>query len=526
MSLQFAECTLDPATYELRRRGRIVRVEPQVFELLVLLVDNRHRVVTRDELIERVWGGRIVSDAALSSRIKAARQAIGDDGATQRLIRTVHGRGFRFVGTVSEAGVVDGEPEPRSDRPDAAVGHPAAAGAGRPSLVVLPFRIFAADPDLGYVADGIVEAVTSALSRVRSFLVIAGGTAQTFRGREADVREIATALGVRYVVQGSLRAASDTLRVTAQMIDGESREEVWSGVFEAERSGLFDMQDRITGAIVGALAPSILEAEVRRARRQRPQSLDAYGCMLRAMPGCWTLDQEAAVAAMDLLEQAIRLDPDYALAHALLSWCHGQQLAYNWTRYPQPHRERALDLARRAAALDGGDPLVLILLGTAECLAADVTAAAAHIAMGLDLDPNSAWGWNRSGYIHCYLGQPGTASAHFERALRLSPFDPMRHNVYVGMGLAAFVGERYDDALQWIDKALLENPRILWVHRLLAACAAMAGDGPRARRSVAFVEGYAPGITVEDIVRAIPHQDPRVRERYREALASAGFARR
>lgn len=535
MAFRFAECVLEPGAYELRRGGEIVPVEPQVFELLVLLIGNRDRVVTRDEMIEQVWNGRIVSEATLSSRIKAARQAIGDDGTAQRLIRTIHGRGFRFVADLRDDAAGPPAADPMA-RPQAAAPAPATSGPAeaaqpeaavarnRPSLVVLPFRPMGENREITYLADGLVDEITSGLSRVRSFFVIARGSAQAFRGREVDVRDIARALGVRYVVQGSLRAAGRSLRVAVQLIDAANREEVWSGRFDGEWAEVFDVQDRITEAIVGALAPTILVAEVRRARRQRPRSLDAYDWLLQAMPGCWALDQRASVEAMDLLQQAIALDPDYALAHALLSWCHGQQLVYNWTRHPVPHREKALQLARRAAALDSSDPLVLILLGTAECVAAEVDAAAAHIAMGLELDPNSAWGWNRSGYIHCYRAEPDRAEADFERAMRLSPFDPMRHNSYVGMGLASFVGEAYGDALTWIDRALVDNPEIIWVHRLLAASAALAGDADRARRSVRIVEGYAPGITVEDIVRAIPHQDPGVRERYRRALGLAGFA--
>ncbi len=534
MAFRFEDCTIEPGAYELRRNGRLVPVEPQVFDLLVLLIGNRQRVVTKDELIERIWSGRIVSEATLSSRIKAARQAIGDDGTAQRLIRTVHGRGFRFVGEVREDNAPSVAPESgaigaptvtepaRGPAPDPAG---MAVPANRPSLVVLPFRSLSEDPEVVYLVDGLVDEITSGLSRIRSFFVIARGSAQAFRGTAPDVREVARALGVRYVVQGSVRAAGRSLRVAVQLIDAPTREEIWAERFEGEWADVFDVQDRITEAIVGVLAPTILVAEVRRARRQRPQSLDAYDCVLRALPGCWALDQRASIDAMDLLQHAIDLEPDYALAHALLSWCHGQQLVYNWTRHPAPHREKALQLARRAAALDRADPLVLILLGTAECVAADVTSAAAHVAMGLELDPNSAWGWNRSGYIHCYQAKPEIAKEHFQRSLRLSPFDPMRHNLYVGMGLANFVGERYAEALDWIDKALIDNPDIIWVHRLIAACAAMAGDTERAGRSVRIVEGYAPGISVEDIVRAIPHQDREVRERYRHALTLAGFRR-
>jgi len=291
-----------------------------------------------------------------------------------------------------------------------------------------------------------------------------------------------------------------------------------------EQSVARDLEERISERIVGALEPGILAAEMRRLRRQRAQTPSAYELVLRALPEVWALSPPANARARALLEEAVALDPDYGLAHALLSWCHGQPLVYNWPlEDAAASRRTALELARRAARLDPDDPLVLILLATAECVAGEVGAAALHVARGLALDPNSAWGWNRSGFVHCYLGEPDTAVAHFERALRLSPLDPLRYLVYVGLGLAAFVAERYDDAIGWIEKALLENPEIVWVHRLLAACAAMAGEREQARRSVAIVESYAPDIDADQIVRAIPHQSEAVRERYREALLRAGF---
>lgn len=527
MIYRFAEFEVDTRLCELRRNGRAVALEPQVFDLLAHLVANPGRLVTKQELFDTIWHGRFVSDAALSSRIKAARQAIGDDGTAQTHIRTHHGRGFRFVTEVERV-------EERV--PDEAAGLPGllSPGAGepaptppsdRPSLAVLPFRFLGDPGDQGYLAEAIVEEVTSALSRVRSFLVIARSSAGRFRDPEADAAAVAGALGVRYLVQGTVRRrAGGEVRVSVQLIDAPAREEVWNERFEAPPDALFDLEERISERIVGALEPGILAAEMRRLRRQRAQTPSAYELVLRALPEVWALSPPANARARALLEEAIALDRDYGLAHALLSWCHGQPLVYNWPlEDAAASRRTALELARRAARLDPDDPLVLILLATAECVAGEVGAAALHVARGLALDPNSAWGWNRSGFVHCYLGEPDTAVAHFERSLRLSPLDPLRYLAYVGLGLAAFVAERYDDATGWIEKALLENPEIVWVHRLLAACAAMAGERERARRSVAIVESYAPDIDAEQIVGAIPHQSEAVRARYREALLRAGF---
>lgn len=532
VSYRIGPYLIDPTTYEIRREGALVPTERQVFDLLVMLIENRARAVTKDEIIERIWEGRIVSDAALNSRIRTARHTLGDDGSAQKLIRTIHRRGYRFVGDVAElyrpAGAVAGRQGgglPNVRRPDSArpsQRNKLAPPTNCPSLVVLPFHHLGGRVP-NHLCEGLVQEITSGLSRVRTFFVIARASAQKFAARDLDVRKIAHALGVRYVVQGSVRVAGPSIRISLQLIDGPSRQEVWSQKLDGQEDDAFALQDQATEKIIGALEPSILVAEINRVRRKRPESMEAYDYVLRAMPLCWSLNKTACLEAVGLLEAAIAADQEYSLAHALLSWCHGQLSVYNWTSDPAHEKRQALQLARRAAALDPDDPLVLILLGTAECVAKDVAAADVHVKKGLELDPNSAWGWNRSGYIHAYLGQPQIAVEHFQRSFRLSPFDPMRHNSYFGMASASFVAEKYDEALIWIDKALLDNPEMTWVNRLAAACAAMAGDSDRAARSVAAVQGYAPRIRAEQLADAVPWQPLTIRERYRRALVLAGF---
>lgn len=520
MPIAFGPFTLDPAAFELRRGGTPVPVEPQVLELLHLLVANRDRLVTRDELVERVWQGRIVSEATISSRIKAARQAIGDDGTAQRLIRTVHGRGFRFVAPVDGSADAAWLADP---------GVSLAVPDDRPSLAVLPFRYLAADPGWRYLLAGLQEEISLGLMRMKSFLVVNSGSGARFGEIEPDAEApdlaaIGARLGVRYLVTGSLRVAGEALRVTARLVEAATGAEVWADRFDGALADTFDVQDRITEAVIGALMPSILAVEADRVKRQRPADPGAYDRLLRALPDVWALEPTAAARAMAELDRTLAQAPDYALAMALLSWCHGQHAVYNWPGDPHAHKARALDLARQAAALDPTDALVLTLLATAECVAGDVPAAQGHIDRSRQIDPNCCWNWNRGGYIHCYLGDPASGTAQLERSLRLSPLDPLRHLAFVGLGLAGFVAGDYDEALAWIDRGLAERPNILWVHRLVAACAAMAGDADRARRSVAIVEGYAPGIRVADITAAIPHQVPEIRARYQEALTRAGFA--
>jgi adenylate cyclase len=251
--------------------------------------------------------------------------------------------------------------------------------------------------------------------------------------------------------------------------------------------------------------------------------MTAYSLVFQAMPNCWVSDMVACTAAAALLDQAIELDPSYALAHALRSWCHAQMGVYHWTKDPTAHREAATASAQHAASLDDGDPLVLTMLATAECLAHEPASAATHIRRALKIDPNFAWGWIRCGLINTYVGRSEVALSDFEKVLRLSPLDPLLYMAHIGLSQLHLYEGRYDDAVTSAEKCLLENPKAVWANRSLAAAAAMAGDAAKAARCVALMERYSPGISVGGIMDAIPlHAEP-MREIYRDALLRAGF---
>jgi TolB-like protein len=521
MIFTFNNCVIDARARELRRAGSIVPVEPQVFDLLVLLLQNRDRVVSKDELIEHVWNGRIVSDAALSTRIKAARRAVGDDGSAQSLLRTVRRRGYRFVGEVKEPTTRAGGPAGVEVAASAASAAPTRADGL--SLGIMPFRCLERGNEAAYFLEGIVEAIRSSLARVKTFFVAARGSMATFQHSDLDVVEIAKILGVRYLVQGSMQKSGKKVRISVQLIDARIRQEIWSASFLEGRNDKFTAQDRVTKAIVGVLQPALLAAEVRRARSRQPYTATAYDLVLQAMPLCWALNKTDCDAAIHLLAEAIRSDPSYALAHALLSWCYGQQAVYNWTETPGYYRQQALGLARCATRLGNDDPLVLNMVASAECVAGDIPLASCHITRALQMDPHSAWAWIRSGYIHCDLGEADLALADFERALHLNPLDPMRHNALIGMGFACLIAGRYGEAIDHIERGLLENPEAVWAHREMAAAAAMLGDRQKARRSVAIVENYAPEVSVPDILDAIPLRCDEARTRLNVALTLAGF---
>ena len=398
----------------------------------------------------------------------------------------------------------------------------AAPAMDRPSIAVLPFVNLSKDPEQEYFADGIVEDIISALSRFRSFLVIARNTTFTYKGRSVNVPQIGRELGVRYVLEGSVRRSGERIRITAQLIDAATGMHMWAEHYDGVVADVFDLQDQITASVVGSIEPSIRAAEIERARRKRPDNLDAYDLVMRALPYVWSLEYGDNCEATKLLEEALRLDPDYPSALSLAAWCRGQRVVYNWSTNIQEDKRETLRLAQAAAALAHDDPFILTVLGAALTITREFQRAASMLDRALSLDPNSAWAWNRSGWLHDYLDDPETAIDQFERSLRLSPFDPMAFNCEVGIGGAHFIARRYEAAAQWMEKALRSKPSATWVHRTLAPAYALAGELDKARDSVGELLKDYPEIRISDILQALAFSKE-VLDRFAEGLRQAGL---
>ena len=398
----------------------------------------------------------------------------------------------------------------------------AAPAMDRPSIAVLPFVNLSKDPEQEYFADGIVEDIISALSRFRSFLVIARNTTFTYKGRSVNVPQIGRELGVRYVLEGSVRRSGERIRITAQLIDAATGMHMWAEHYDGVIADVFDLQDQITASVVGSIEPSIRAAEIERARRKRPDNLDAYGLVMRALPYVWSLEYGDNCEATKLLEEALRLDPDYPSALSLAAWCRGQRVVYNWSTNIQEDKRETLRLAQAAAALAHDDPFILTVLGAALTITREFQRAASMLDRALSLDPNSAWAWNRSGWLRDYLDDPETAIDQFERSLRLSPFDPMAFNCEVGIGGAHFIARRYEAAAQWMEKALRSKPSAIWVHRTLAPAYALAGELDKARDSVGELLKDYPEIRISEILQALAFSRE-VLDRFAEGLRQAGL---
>lgn len=380
-------------------------------------------------------------------------------------------------------------------------GAPAAAAPpldlpDKPSIAVLPFDNMSTDPDQEHFADGVVESITAALSRIRAFFVIARNSAFAYKGRPTNVRDIGRELGVAYVLEGSVQRVGQRVRITAQLIETAGGVHLWADRFDGSLDDVFDLQDRITEAVAGALQPSIRLAEIERSRRKRPQDLGAYDYAMRAMSHAWLLESAAADRALELLDKALRIDPDYPLALALTAWCWAQRSVYNWAEDTAAAKAEALKLADRAASQSSDDPLILAVLGAVHTFARNYGVARVMLERAVALDPNAAWALSRLGWLDVYADRPDDARVHFEKAMRLSPLDPINFNNLVGLASARQVAGDDAGAADLFIRALQERPNALWIHRNLAAALCGAGRIDEARASAAIVMAAYPGYTI------------------------------
>ena len=607
----FEDFSFDTARRELRRGGTLIALQPQVFDLLEYAIRNRERVVSKDDLLAAVWNGRIVSESTLSARINAARSAIGDSGEEQRLIRTAHGKGIRFVGTVHEgeetvrklaaifaadvagysrlmgqdeigtlrrltacrailderiaayrgrifgsAGdsvvadfasainavqcavavqealapeeqmrfrigvhvgdvIVQGEnlfgdgvniaarlealAEPGricisgtvrdqigtklpiaftdlGEQQVKNIAQPIRAyrigGAGatavtapslplpdKPSIAVLPFQNLSGDPEQEYFADGMVEEIITALSGIRWLFVIARNSSFTYKGKPVDVRQVSRELGVRYVLEGSVRKAGKRVRIAAQLIDALTGAHLWAHRFDGGHGDVFELQDRVAASVAGVIEPTLQAAEMAHARHERPGSLDAYDLYLRALYETGAMTAESSTRALSLLRQALELDPGYAAASAQAAICYMWRFLRHWMADEEVESAEGVTLARASVAADHGDPTVLANAGCVLLLLnGDVDTAERLLDRAVALNPNSAIACGYSGIVRVWAGDYGVAIERCARAMRLSPLDPLMSRFLAATGRAHFCERRLEEALVWMRRAQDEHP--------------------------------------------------------------------
>ncbi|MCR4267289.1 tetratricopeptide repeat protein [Nitratireductor sp. ZSWI3] len=379
---------------------------------------------------------------------------------------------------------------------------------GKPSIVVLPFDDLASGDGNDFFADGIVEEITSALSRVGDFFVIARQTAIAFKDKVIPLNEIGERLGVRYALEGTVRRGGSLIRLYVHLVDTKTSRQIWSDRFDGGLEDVFELQDEIAIRVASAISPTIRSAEIMLARAKPPENRRAYDCVLAGLPKLWGHNREENAEAACLFEQALELVPDYGRAAALLAWCHAQDVVYYWSDDPDKSRQLAASWAAKAVPLVQDDPTGLAAVGAAISQGeGDQERAQDLLQHALEIDPNNAWAWARLAWSHFFIGQYGDARRCFEKAKRLSPLDPLGFNLDFGLAGVLFAEGKYKEAAALSRKTIASKPDITWAYRQYATYAALAGQVDEARAAIAKYREAYPDVTIATNVRNHPQRN-------------------
>ncbi len=511
----FGDFSLHLEGLELRQNDEPINLEPQVFSLLAYLIENRDRVVTKEELITAVWGGRIITDSALNTRINAARRAIGDDGKRQAVIKTFQRRGFRFVAVVSERATSNEQPFKIS------------SVSGKPSIAVLPFDNLSNDSEQAYFADGITEDLITGLSKLSGLIVIGRNSSFFYKEKTIEPGKVRADLGVDFALQGSVRKAADRVRITVQLTDLGSGHLVWAENHDGTLDDVFDLQDEITGKIISALSVQLANDEQRRLRNKYTDSAEAHSWFMRGRIRYREPGPEANADARNLLNEALALDPNFAWAYALRSYIRFHAWFFKWNNVSDS-LSTALADAERAVQLDPNLAASHSYLGWMLMWGGNHGEALAEHETALSLDPNFAEGyvWYASTLI--YSGYPERSVEPMSRALQLDPHYPPIFlinygnflinygNMYLQMGL-------YDEAERQLDIVRKMAPDFPITYIFLAATRTAAGDSAGAQQAGVEIRKRIPGATVSGLGQQFPYANPKHMARLVEGLREAGL---
>jgi TolB-like protein len=524
MQFLFSDQTLDTERRELCRGSERIAIEPQVFDLLVYLLENCGRVVSKDDLIEAIWDGRIVSESTLTSRINAARKAIGDSGRDQKLIRTISRKGFRFVGSLRSQ-QIDSQPSAGVGDPPEEAGEasrPMLSPLDRPAIAVLPFINMSDEPEQEYFSEGISEDIITALSKLRWFYVIARNSSFIYKAKAVHIDQIGEELGVGYIVEGSVRKEGNRVRITAQLNNVATGVHIWSEHYDRSLADVFTVQDEITQAIVAAIEPQLYAAESFRAQRKAPDSMDAWDLVMRALSHYWRVTRQDNMVAQALLEKAISIDPEYGQALGLLAASHMFSAHMGWADMATaiPIAERAALAAIRA---DSEDPWAHYALASVYLFTRCFDDSLAEFELAIRLNPSFSPARGYYGVALTYCGRWEDGDLAARQALRLSPRDPFAA-VYCGVvAYAQFIGGNYDEAIRMSREGLRQRSDFVGAHRVLAASAGMSDRKQIAEAAITELRRAQPNISLAWIAKEIPFKLDVDRDRYLEGFRRAGL---
>ena len=513
MQFRFDEFELDSGALELRQAGEVVSIEPQVLSLLMFLIDQRQRVVPKQDLVEAVWDGRFVSDSAVSSAIKAARRALGDDGQTQRYIKTVHGRGVRFIGEIVE---------PASDTSAVELPMPVRDGTFS-SIAVLPFTNMSSDPDQAFFADGLCEDIITILAKIPGLGVAARNSSFVYRDSVVDVREVGRKLNVVTVLEGSVRRAGDQLRVTGQLIDTATGEHLWAERYDRQVEDVFALQDEMTREIVSALQVSLSKGMGGKARifGRGTENYAAWENATRARYAMFSNDRHDIRSALVLADQAIGIDPNYAAAYTCLAFAHWKEVINGWSDAPAESMRAANDAASKALALDPDNTDTLVILGYL-CVSNGKHDDALDFAeRALEQDPADPTVLGCAAYVDLYSANASRAAELARQGFNLAG---KQGAFYLAMETSAhYINQRYDAAIACGQETLAMDSSYAATNLAIALCHMENDRLEEAQHWISLALKTDPSMRISTLAQATDFADPETVARIENGLRRAGL---
>lgn len=508
MKYRVGDHVLDLRKFEVREHDRVLAAEPQVLSLLFLLVENRDRLVSKDELVATVWNGRAVSDSAISSRIKSARQLLGDDGEAQRLIKTVHGKGFRFVGEVSACD--DDVREIRVDR-----------SGSKPSIAVLPFDC--TDPNLAVLSDGVPHDLIVGLSRLRSLTVIARGSSFRFRRWPGELSQVGTILGAQYCLTGTVHRAGSRVAVAVELVDAATSSVVWGELYEGDLDRLHEIRESILAHVVSALELQISHHEAERARLASSEDMSAWSCYHLGLQHMYRFNRADNALALQYFEQAVTRDPSISRAHAGVSFARFQNAFMRYSDDVEGEVRSARRAADTAVELDEQDPTANLMMGRSLWLENQVESGVPWLERAIALSPSYAQAIYSRAWAQMILGQGDQGQQKARDALRLSPIDPLR---YAMIAIDGFTETMHGDEAKGaalVDRAAREPRAHVMIAVMAAICQVCAGNELEAGYWAREIKSRDSKVSAQGFLSSFPFKDGPVRLRVSNAMRSIGL---
>jgi TolB-like protein len=512
----FNQCTLDTEIYKLKRLGQPVSVEPLAFDLLVYLIEQRGRVVTREELLDNLWKGKVVTDSALGARLKDARKVVQDSGTKQAVIKTIHGRGYQFIADVKEL-----ETDDSAVIEEVLVMSEPLLLPDVPSIAVLPFTNMSNDPEQEFFSDGITEDIITALSKIKNLLVIARNSTSTYKGKSVDVSQVSREQGVRYVLEGSVRKVGNRIRVTAQLIEATTGHHTWAEHYDRELKDIFAVQDEITKNVTVALQVELTEGEQARVYAGGTNSVEAWECVVRGKDLLERHVKEDIFEAQRLLERAVQLDPKYATALTYLGWTHNENSRWGWGETPESSLDSAIESGRSALELEKDHADSYALLGFCYSLRGDHDQALAMTENATRLAPNHAYITAVSATMLRGAGRLQDAVWRIKKAMRLSPIYPMWYLMILG-STYHLLGDQ-DAAVAALREAVQREPESILHKPWFLSTLMQLHEKDEAELVAAEILRIEPGFSRESWTKALGIKDQVVTTRLSENLRIAGL---